>query len=172
MGIEVTLLVQKSTVFTIGLKSVQVDRINRKVGNNFLQNLNKIISSAIAADNNIGVTGFRRNRTKRRRLNARGRGAQTGSFWIGENDVLAQFKKGAWRQTANGVSKGSFFQPDAFIMVLKSGKKMMFGRTDGVLSPIRVPLEGYLRRVDEGVKAANKDVLSDFKKQTAIEFSK
>jgi len=165
-------VVKQLKLSDIGLSSAQIRRINRKATNDYIKVLNKFIPTDISAKNNIGVTGYRKHRIKRRRANARQKNPSA-SFWVGENDVLAQFKKGAWRDSRKGASKGSFFQRDAFVIRLKSGTKMMLFRDkSGKIKPVRAPLVGYSASVDKGVDMARDSVLSSFRRDLKLELAK
>ena len=170
-GIVITInVVKEIDVKSIGLSSATVDRINRKASNTFIGTLNKYIPRRIAQANDINLTGFSKHRIKRtlsyRKNNGRGR------FWVGENDVLAQYKKGAWRADSTGAKKGRFFKKNAFIIKTRTGKKLMFVRENGKLEIVRVALDGYEEIVRKGVATAQKGVLASFKRDTLIEFAK
>ena len=155
----------------IGLSDAQIRRVNRKAANDYLKFLDKTIPTRIATKNDIGVTGFRKYRTRRKRALAKSRSPRA-SYWVGENDVLAQFKKGAWRDSQKGAAKGSFFKDNAFIIKFKNGKKMMLIREDGKIKPVRVPLVGYEAIVASAVNSANNEISRSFQRDISIELGK
>ena len=159
----------------LGLSQAKSDRIVREMGNQYLSYLEAHIPAQIARKNNVNVTGFKKARKKKNRITARGRSAGVGTFWIGENDVAARFKKGAWRQTSEGARKGTFFKKDAFILKFKSGYKSMFTHRKGgdkLFDEVRAPLFGYIPIVNKEMDNARRSVEGVFKKEVELELFK
>jgi len=170
-SISLKIRLQATNINLVGLTKTQVAKINRKVANQFIDIAERHITPAIANDNKIGVTGFRKIRIKKKRALSR-KGKGIASLWVGENDVLAQFKKGTWKRTKEGAGKGNFFKKGAFVLPLSTGKKLLVTREHGKLEAVRVPLHNYRTRVNQGVSKAQKGVLASFNREVKIELGK
>jgi len=159
VNIKIGITAEKFDIDTVGLSKREVDKINRAVGNKFLKRLDTI-PRRIATENDINMTGFKRVRARRTRLLVKNRAR--GSFWIGENAVLAQYVKVRARKR--------LFTKDVFLMPLKNGKSMMFTRKSGKLEPVVKQLRGYEKAVADEVKYARRPVLADYAHELKLTF--
>ena len=166
--VQVVITATKLNMDTLTLTAREVAKINRVVANKFLNRL-EFIPRRIAQENNINMTGFKRVRRKRTRALVKNR--SRGMFWIGENNVLAQYTKGAFRQTSTGAGKGSFFKKDAFIINTKNGK-MISQRHEGKIVPVKKVLSGYERVVSQELAKAQRPVLADYAKEINLTFGR
>ena len=158
----------------IGISPRAVARVNRKAANLYLKTVHDFVPPNVARDNGLLLTSFKRVRSRRSRLTARGKGSLFGRFWFGKNDVLARYKKGRYKVTSDGAGKGNMFKKGAFVMKFKNNsQKGLFTRgKDGKLEPVKVQLNNVSARIKEGSAQAEASVIKQLHTLVDAELNK